>query len=334
MGLAIGAGLFAVTLHRAGLDAIARELRHVGPLVLLLPLPQGVGIALHAQAWRGILHLLGHALPWRTLTEVHLTTEAARLTVPGGAAVAEAMAGLALHRQRVPLPDVVASLATKRLLVVSTHALYAALALAGAWGALGEASRALLGDGRLPAVMALMAGALAALATTLAVTLRRDTMRRIHHVAQRLPSERLRRWLGRRTTATAHLDDRLALPLAGGLTPLVGPTAALLAQWMMEALESWLLLQLLGVSIGLPEVMAMEMAASAVRSAVVVVPAGLGIQDAGYLWLLGGFGVAAPIAGSFVVLERAKELVWIAVGGALLARGRGGASPALEDASP
>ena len=50
------------------------------------------------------------------------------------------------------------------------------------------------------------------------------------------------------------------------------------------------------------------------RNAAFFVPAGLGIQDAGYLAFLSAFGAAAPLAAAFIVVKRTKELIWIAIG--------------------
>ena len=47
-------------------------------------------------------------------------------------------------------------------------------------------------------------------------------------------------------------------------------------------------------------------------------PAGLGVQDAGYAVILQAMGLPGPTTAAFVLLKRGKELVWIAVGYALL----------------
>jgi uncharacterized membrane protein YbhN (UPF0104 family) len=61
-------------------------------------------------------------------------------------------------------------------------------------------------------------------------------------------------------------------------------------------------------------VLAMEAAVVFARNAAFFVPAGLGVQDAGYLAFLSAFGVAAPLAAAFIVVKRTKELLWIAAG--------------------
>jgi glycosyltransferase 2 family protein len=56
------------------------------------------------------------------------------------------------------------------------------------------------------------------------------------------------------------------------------------------------------------------------RNLAFFVPAGLGVQDAGYIAFLHAFGIpnAAAGAAAFVIVKRAKELVWVGVGYACL----------------
>jgi glycosyltransferase 2 family protein len=70
-----------------------------------------------------------------------------------------------------------------------------------------------------------------------------------------------------------------------------------------------------------------------VRAAAFMVPAGLGVQDAGYVAFLGAFGVpeAATAGAAFVLIKRAKEIVWTALGYLILLLGRGArGAPAPE----
>jgi hypothetical protein len=58
-----------------------------------------------------------------------------------------------------------------------------------------------------------------------------------------------------------------------------------------------------------------------VRGLAFFVPAGLGIQDIGYLAFLRGFGVphAVTVGAAFVFVKRSKEIFWILIGYLLLA---------------
>jgi uncharacterized membrane protein YbhN (UPF0104 family) len=111
---------------------------------------------------------------------------------------------------------------------------------------------------------------------------------------------------------------------------LVVAAAWILAGWFMEAAESWLLLRLLGVALPYGAVLAFEPVVSFARSAAFFVPAGLGVQDGGYMAMLRGFGIpdATNRAAAFVLLKRFKEVFWIIVGWTLFLATRRSRLPA------
>jgi len=85
---------------------------------------------------------------------------------------------------------------------------------------------------------------------------------------------------------------------------------------LFEGAEAFVILRLLGVDMTFTQVLAFEVVVSFVRSLAFMVPAGLGVQDAGYVAFLGAFSVPdAPTMGvAFVLIKRAKELLYVAVG--------------------
>src|SRR5262249_10214575 len=106
--------------------------------------------------------------------------------------------------------------------------------------------------------------------------------------------------------------------------------------WLTEAFETFLILALLGAGLAYPQALACESAASLVRAAAFFVPSGMGLQDGAYVGLLQAMGVpdALACATAFVVLKRTKELVWIAVGYALLSRTGGTGDERKAQADP
>jgi hypothetical protein len=97
-----------------------------------------------------------------------------------------------------------------------------------------------------------------------------------------------------------------------------------LLAWCVEAFETWFLLRLVGVELGLGVAFCLEVPLGLLRSVAFFTPAGLGVQDLAYATALASLGVPdAPAAAlGFVMLKRCKETLWIAVGYALLALGR------------
>jgi uncharacterized membrane protein YbhN (UPF0104 family) len=132
-----------------------------------------------------------------------------------------------------------------------------------------------------------------------------------------VPLASWRRGLDARADGWRRADEQLARPLEDEQLPRLLPPAALLfLQWLLEAFETYLILRLLGVDLDPTTVLAIEVAASLLRSMAFAVPAGLGVQDLGYVAMLGAFGVpeAATVGAAFVVLKRTKELFWIGAG--------------------
>jgi hypothetical protein len=97
---------------------------------------------------------------------------------------------------------------------------------------------------------------------------------------------------------------------------LAWPAFLFLAGWAWETVETFVILSVLGAGLGLGQVLSFETLLTIVRSLVVVVPSGLGVQDVGYLVFLRGYGVpdAVTLAAAFLVVKRAKETFWVAVG--------------------
>jgi uncharacterized membrane protein YbhN (UPF0104 family) len=325
--IAVALLVFGWTLRSADLRLTLQLIVALGPTVLVILLPQGVWTLLHAAAWRRLLPSRERRPPVATLARVLLSAEAARMTLPGGPAFGESLQVYWLSRAGVPAVDGMASIAWKKCLTVLTNALYVVIPLLFAAAAIDHASERLFGGSGLYGGLLLATLALLALGIVMAWTMARGSpLSALTKLAARLPFARFRSWLEAKESSVGRADAALRAPTAaGGTSRLVTSGLLLFGQWLFEAFETLLILRLLGVDLPLVQVMAIEASASLLRSGAFMVPGGLGVQDAGYVALLGGFGVpeAASVGVAFVILRRAKELLWIAVGYLLLA-----ASPA------
>jgi uncharacterized membrane protein YbhN (UPF0104 family) len=94
----------------------------------------------------------------------------------------------------------------------------------------------------------------------------------------------------------------------------------LLLGWLVESVETFVILRVLGAPLGFIEVFSFEAGLSLVRSLAFFAPAGVGVQDLGYIAFLQVVGLpdAGALAAAFVLLKRGKELVWVGVGYLLL----------------
>jgi uncharacterized membrane protein YbhN (UPF0104 family) len=291
------------------------------PLVLVL-LPMPAAMALDARGWQLILIALGQRIPWRRMMELRFSVEAVVLAVPGGAVAGEALK-LALLRRRAAVPLTVggASLALTKANLIGAEAAY--LALAGAWVAIG----ALVAGRHLPSYIPIAAAGAGALATAVASVLlfgllRRGTWAtRLGDWLTRAPIARLRRWAERRRTVFEDLDQG-----ASGYFAVTGAFRVrcflpFLVEWLMEGVETLIILRCLGVPIGIGEALLLDGVGSLLRALAFFVPAGLGVQDTAHVLLLGWLGIPHPMASgaAFIFLKRTKEVFWVVTGMTFLA---------------
>jgi glycosyltransferase 2 family protein len=331
-GLVIGLGLFGYTLRDLDAGHLTDVLRSLGPLCLLILVPQAVGMAFHTAAWKELLAALRTRAPFFALGEIFASSEAVRMALPAGPAIAESVAAYSLKsRFQATWARALASLAAKKAWVLCTHAACLLLLLAVAQGELG------LLASRVPGGWALgwfTIGMTVVLAVTGAFTLALLASRRAGRAAtillSKLPITKVKRWADAQTAAP-EAQAAAAIPLKSHL--LAG--LYMLGQWVSELIETWLVLRLLGVELTLPQLLVVELGGSLVRSLAFVVPGGLGVQDASYVALLVGLGVpgAEAAAPAFVLLKRAKDIVFVVLGLALFATDRKKRTAAAASAS-
>jgi uncharacterized membrane protein YbhN (UPF0104 family) len=316
LALLAAVGLLAKAFARANWKLVLGILASVTPAALVLVLvPFAVGLVAECAAWRRLFGRSG-GTSFARLLRVRVSTEPVNVAIPAGGLIAEVMGPLLL----APQPPLAASLAVataKRWLTIRTHGLYVILGAAVAFGPLSLHSREIIGRAALPWVVG---GAGLAL-VVVSLVVERAASR--YGVAARLRGAveivRRSRWLrGRKRSpvdpAAFDRTDRELASLAASRHPL--PTSLLLAQWVIDAFGSWLILRVLGAPIAFPIMLACDGALSVVRTLAIFTPSGLGVQDLGYLAFFAALGVpnAAAVGPAFVVLKRGRELFWFLVG--------------------
>ena len=115
------------------------------------------------------------------------------------------------------------------------------------------------------------------------------------------------RLLPRAVASTAAVGEELDRIYAS--RPRVAASAAVhLLGWIAGAIGSWIAFRLIGVHIDLASVIAIESLVSAAKSAAVIVPNALGVQEATYAALVPLFGVSAPFGLALSLLKRARDI--------------------------
>ena len=318
--LLVSAGLFVRVLWMADLRNVAHLLAEVGPLAGLAVVPYGVAVTVDTAGWAAILRgLEARVATWRLLG-LRLSTEAVHLSFPGGPLLAEGLKVWFLRRRfGVEVAEGSASLAVKKALQIGSQGVYLLTAAAVAGASLAD-----------PSVLRPLLFGLGIVSTLVsvgmvAVLLSGKVAERLWRLLRRVPMAKVQAWTIAREMAFVDTDQHVRAVLQSHFRGLLLAFLWILAGWFVEAAESWVLLRLLGVELSFRAVLAFEPVVSFARSAAFFIPAGLGVQDAGYMALLRGAGIpdATNHAAAFVLLKRFKEVFWIAIGWALLLATRG-----------
>ncbi len=90
---------------------------------------------------------------------------------------------------------------------------------------------------------------------------------------------------------------------------VAGAAVIHLLAWVASGLGSWAALRAAGVDIDPLSILALESLVAAVRSAVVVAPMGIGVQEATYAFVGPLFGLGPDLALALSLIKRARDLV-------------------------
>jgi uncharacterized protein (TIRG00374 family) len=294
-----------------------------GPLLLVILVPWGVTVALDSAAWRMIFARMGRVVSYPRLFGVRLSAEAVLMTVPTGSFVSDSLTPRLLKtRCGVPVAEGLASIAARKCLLGISQAAYLGLAAVVGYSALGATASmtGLRAPGTALLILAIVLLGGSILATRL---LARGALASAALAGlRRVPSRRLGAFLDAHAESFTHTDEYLATVFHRRLGELGLPVGAYLVAWLAEAIETYLILWLLNSGLRFAQVMPAEAFLVTIRVMAFFVPGGLGIQDVGYAMFLAAFGVpnAVSVAAAFVLLKRAKEAVWTAIGYVLFLR--------------
>jgi uncharacterized protein (TIRG00374 family) len=329
--------LLAFTLRSADLGRALGLVGSLGWWIPLLPLPTLIATLSETLGWWIAFSRLGDRPRFRSLLAVRMMTDAVMLGLPSGSVISESLQPYLLKRRcGVPFEIGIIAGFGRKFLVVLSHGLFLGLSVLLAWPLLQQASRAAIGRGGLP--LLLLAGAVILVTVagaSVALGVHGKMADKVRRVLNRLGGRWLGNWLERNAlrfqAADRHLAGFFTLKPAG----LAAPVACHLFSWFARSVETLLFLHLLGVDVKLAAAMVIETSLILVRSMAVPVPAGLGVQDAGYVLSLKGLGLAdaTTVGAAFVLLKRGKDLFWIAFGFLLLAIGGDRQAQAKEAAA-
>ncbi|HEX4339934.1 MAG TPA: lysylphosphatidylglycerol synthase domain-containing protein [Polyangiaceae bacterium] len=297
-------------------------IRRAGLVTVVIALPYPIAMAIDTFTGGLLLATTGPKIRFRVLYAIRLACEAALLSLPVGSALAESLSLFLLYRKAGVAPTRgIAFIVGKRWLLLRAHAFYVLFSGLVGYAILARLSPALIHGAGLPFIVLASTLVPFGLAAAMSATLEGGTAARaLGRLAQRIPIASVQSFLKKRAEHFGAADVALARVLRLGKGPIWRYTALLLAAWMMDSIETLIILRILGIQIGFVEVYSFEAGLSLVRSMAFFVPAGLGIQDLGYFAFFTALGIpdALGIGAAFVLLKRTKELFWVVVGYVLL----------------
>lgn len=104
--------------------------------------------------------------------------------------------------------------------------------------------------------------------------------------------------------------DRQVRGLLHRIRPVVTAGALQLLALISGAFEIWLPLRLFGHPVGVGEAVMLESMTQAIRHVAFVVPAGVGVQEAGLIVFGHVVGISSEMALAVGMVKRIRELAW------------------------
>lgn len=301
LGLA-GLACFGALVARADVGAVREVISGLPAMALVVLLPFPLSLAADALAWTRLLRRVGARASFARAWLARVASEAVGNSVPMAGLASETVGPVLLARLTgVPLPKAFATSTAKRWLISRAHATYVVLCLL----LLALGTRASLVPVPICAAVAVLLGVASALTQLIAG--KAAPARKLFSALSRVPL--VRRLVEGHGGAFGEVDADLGR-LAGSLT--VDAWALVVLAWLFEGTETWLLLWAAGLRISWTDAIALDGVLSALRSAALFVPSGLGVQDAGFAYLLGDESTAHATV--FLLLKRGKELLYVGLG--------------------
>jgi uncharacterized protein (TIRG00374 family) len=330
LALRIASGLSALSLlvwtfHGVDFPRVGESMAGIGAVGLgLIAVPQLLSLCLECLGWQRVFRSLGQSVPARPLLRVRLMTEAVAQTLPLGVIWAESLKPMLLGRHAsVPGSRAVAALVARKYLLIASQAVYVALLSACGFATLRRLSLSLTGHAGFAWLAFAASATLCLLAFGVCGAFTRGRVaERVFRLLRGIRSVHLQQELNRRQANFANTDGLTAHYFSSGfLQSTLVPGFFFFCGWLCEALESFLILKLLGVELDFCAVASVEVLLSFLKNVLFVLPAGIGVQDVGYVSCLTALGVpdALTVGAAFSALKRGKELLWAVVGYLLLA---------------
>jgi uncharacterized membrane protein YbhN (UPF0104 family) len=283
-------------------------------LLIVLVFPFTVVVVLDTLGWRYAFP--DSHVPFRTLLWTRIVGEAVNVTTPTASVGGEAVKAWLL-RPHVALTDALSSVIVAKTTITIAQGLMLAFGIVCAWAVLPADS------GLLRPMEWLLLVEVVAVGGFVAVQLGG-----VVGAGGRLLA---RFGMPRAAAGGAALHDSLGGFYRRSPSRLALSIGFHFLGWVVSALETYLIIMLLGLEVSLLTTMVIEAASTAVRFATFMVPGSLGVLEGGHVAVFVALGLTGAAALSFSLVRRIREAAWAGVGFIVLAALSRSAAPAPAD---
>ncbi|MEI8186401.1 MAG: lysylphosphatidylglycerol synthase transmembrane domain-containing protein [Chlorobiaceae bacterium] len=317
-GLCLGIILITYLFSQVDLQGAIERISKIGILSALILVPY---LALHlieTFTWIKLFPRSITAVPFLKLFKIQIISETVSMTLPAGVAVGEPLRPFLCYRfLNIPLPAGVASVAIRKLMLGVAQGLYTLIGAIAGFSLLQHASMQMLGfEGLGYILVATGTAVFLFFLSLLMLLLNGKAAHNLHGLLIRIPFKRIKAWLIARESGFLDTDEQLKSYRGAFTGRLFMVTLLYILAWFTLAIESYVILTLLGVHISFIQVLAIDTAITLLRALFFFIPSGLGVQDLGYLAFFQAVGIHDFLAygAAFVLLRRFKEVLWYATG--------------------
>lgn len=309
--LLFGLLVFGLLVYQTGPLTIAREIREMGFMILLVFVPYALVYICDTFAWRWTLgdHKKRISIP--PLFLIRTAGEAVNAVTPSAYLGGEPVKAYLLKKFDIPLVDGLASVVTAKTTMTIAQIGFILLGLGFAWLKIPQ------GHGVFPALVTAFLLAVGGVSLFLLLQ-RRGLFSSVLALlrALRIPLGFLKKKEERLASLDILIREFYTKDVRGFFLSL----AWFFSGWMAAALESFLILYLLGIPVDLMTAISLEAIAILIKGVGFFIPGSLGAQEGGNLLVFIAFGWTVVAGMTYSIVRRIRELIWIAIGLAVLAR--------------
>ncbi len=294
-----GAALLAVLVMRNDPHALLDTLSRLSwRIVIVLVFPFPLVNLLDTLGWRFAFRR--DAVPVRTLYFARLAGEAVNVTTPTASLGGEAVKAW-LVRRHVSVETATSSVIVAKTTITIAQGLLLVVGIACAWWTLPHDSAVLRGMQWLLLVEVVAVGIFVA-----------AQVGGLFAGSGRL----LKRFgiLAPESGGLTRLDDSLSAFYRGEPQRLALSIGLHFLGWLTNALETWVILALLGIEVSFVSAVVIEAFSTAIRFATFMVPGSLGALEGGHVAIFVALGFTGTVGLSYSLVRRIREATWVGIG--------------------